>query len=148
MSDDDPAKFPVQSPLYFSSDDLLRRWNTIPMEQFHIDNKLTQVLNAIDARRYSEARIDWILHVGSMFGYSESDNVDQSSWDLMSDTGVFTQACRLFRLTINTEYGPCTKEGKVHTECALVTDTIIIEQLLVINTVRYKFEVPCCTIVR
>ena len=85
---------------------LIRKYGSLSQDVFQWDSKLTQVLNEIDAGRFDEARHVWLMHLLRESG-SHDFNLTGETWDLWSDSVLFTSVCELFQLQARTLFGPC-----------------------------------------
>jgi len=91
---------------------LMRKFGVLPQDIFSWDYTLTEALNHIDAGRFDEARDVWLMHLLYEFGSHDFD-LNGTTWNLMSDSALFTSICELFQLQVQTLFGPCkVKESK------------------------------------
>ncbi|NCF93898.1 MAG: hypothetical protein GWQ05_23500, partial [Verrucomicrobiaceae bacterium] len=79
-------------------------------DRFHLDEKVTEVLNLIDAGKYDQARHTWIFHLISLNGCGELQ-LNPGLWDLFSDSSVHTSVCKLFQMKVKNVYDDCNECG-------------------------------------
>ena len=89
--------------------------NTMTQDRFHLDEKVTEVLNMIDAgegnpRMYDQARNTWMYHLIGLNGVGEL-RLEPGSWNLFSDSCVHSAVSKLFQMKVQYVYESCSDKG-------------------------------------
>jgi len=111
---------PMDSPLMLLY--LMRKFGVLSQDIFQWDITLTEALNHIDAGRFDEARDVWLMHLLHESG-SHDFNLTGTTWDLWSDSAVYTSVCELFQLQVQTLFGPCKVKERKKSKKTILNDS-------------------------